>query len=82
MWRSIENKEYREFQLLWVAKMPSTCIFIAFELAQIGRPNGLSTVKTSVLLFNFKAGRNFVEEQGLPESNGYPVIEVTFSALC
>jgi hypothetical protein len=45
-----------ECAYLSVAKITSAFIFIAFQLAQIGRPNELSTVKTSVLLFNFSAG--------------------------
>jgi hypothetical protein len=39
-----------------LAKIPSAFIFIAFQLAQIERPNELLTVKTSVLLFNVSAG--------------------------
>ena len=32
---------------LWLAKIPSACIFIAFQLALIGRSNQLLTVKIS-----------------------------------
>jgi hypothetical protein len=40
---------------LSLAKITSAFIFIAVQLTQIGRPNELLTVKTSVLLFNFSA---------------------------
>src|ERR1035441_4126781 len=41
--------------LLSLAKIPSTFIFIAFQLTRVGGSNRLLTVKTSGLLFNFSS---------------------------
>jgi hypothetical protein len=52
----IFNPEGKCSKQLSVAKITSAFIFIAFQPAQIGRSNRPSTVKTSVLLFNFSVG--------------------------
>ena len=51
-------------------KITSAFVFIAFQLAQLGRINELLTVKTSGLLFNFSAGRSFCEQQLLYSYEG------------
>jgi hypothetical protein len=52
-----------DFLRLFLAKIQSACIFIAFQLGQVGRSNQLLTVKRSRLLFNFSAGWSFGEAQ-------------------
>jgi hypothetical protein len=41
---------------LCLAKIPSACVFIPFQLARVGRSRRLLTVKISRRLFNFSAG--------------------------
>ena len=48
---------------LCLAKIPSACVFIAFQLARVGRSRRLLTVKISRRLFNFSAGWSFGEAQ-------------------
>src|ERR1035441_10046900 len=48
---------------LCFAKIPSACVFIAFQLARIGQSRRLLTVKISRRLFNFSAGWSFGEAQ-------------------
>ena len=48
---------------LCFAKIPSACVFIAFQLARVGRSRRLLTVKISRRLFNFSAGWSFGEAQ-------------------
>ena len=48
---------------LCLAKIPSACVFIAFQLARVGRSRRLLTVKISRRLFNFLAGWSFGEAQ-------------------
>jgi hypothetical protein len=45
------------------AKMPSVFIFIAFQIARVGRSERLLTVKKSGTLFNSSAGWSFGEGQ-------------------
>src|ERR1019366_5037149 len=47
-----------------LAKIPSACVFIAFQLARVGRSRRPLTVKISRRLFNFSAGWSFGEAQG------------------
>jgi hypothetical protein len=54
----IQNKED-----LCLAKIPSACVFRAFQLARVGRSRRLLTVKISRRLFNFLAGWSFGEAQ-------------------
>src|SRR5665213_3210806 len=54
----IQNKED-----LCLTKIPSACVFIAFQLARVGRSRRLLTVKISRRLFNFLAGWSFGEAQ-------------------
>src|ERR1039458_941191 len=48
---------------LCLAKIPSACVFIGFQLARVGRSRRLLTVKISRHLFNFSAGWSFGEAQ-------------------
>src|SRR5665213_2111794 len=48
---------------LCLTKIPSACVFIAFQLARVGRSRRLLTVKISRRLFNFSAGWSFGEAQ-------------------
>jgi hypothetical protein len=48
---------------LCLAKIPSACVFIAFQLARVGRSRRLLTVKISRRLFNFSARWSFGEAQ-------------------
>ena len=50
-------------EALFLAKITSAFILIAFPLAQIGQPDELLTVKTSELHFNFWVGWNVGEAQ-------------------
>jgi hypothetical protein len=50
-------------EALCLAKIPSACVFIAFQLARVGRSRRLLTVKISRRLFNFLAGWSFGEAQ-------------------
>src|ERR1019366_483798 len=57
----IQNKED-----LCLTKIPPACVFIAFQLARVGRSRRLLTVKISRRLFNFLAGWSFGEAQVRP----------------
>src|ERR1039458_5266773 len=46
-----------------LAKIPSACVFRAFQLARVGRSRRLLTVKISRHLLNFLAGWSFGEAQ-------------------
>jgi hypothetical protein len=49
--------------VVWLAKIPSACVFIAFQLARVWRSNPLLTVKVSRLPFSFQAGWSLGETQ-------------------
>src|ERR1019366_2643687 len=64
-----EFAEARHGQLC-LAKIPSACVFIAFQLARVGRSRRLLTVKISRRLSNFSARWSFGEAQLYP--GGFP----------
>jgi hypothetical protein len=58
---------------LSLAKIPSACVFIAFQLARFGRSRRLLTVKISRHLFNFSTGWSFGEAQVRAVSSSSPL---------
>jgi hypothetical protein len=50
-------------RLRFLAKIPSACIFIIFQLSRGGRFSRLLTVKLARYSFNFQVGWSFSEAQ-------------------